>query len=365
GFALVNHFNQSLTLKRITMMKTVKKKMNRWKLAVIVPAAVILFVIIACQEQVMDDINTVVQNSSASLNIPPDIQAKYEALQKANPDSKFLVMELNEAGKKKLEEMETRYGLPKSISVFTIGEENYEKTGNPSATGKADQIVIRHTGVEDNRQSFAIIEYNDQVEAIAQQTSDDDVYTIVEENAQPSGGIEEFYNCISGTMKFPEEARIEGVSGRVFVEFVVETDGRLTDLKILKGLGHGCDEEALRVLAMSPPWKPATQRGKAVKQKLVLPILFNSQAETTGAAPVNKKMKVNVESIEFINGSVHVAGVVTDEDGNGLGDTNIVIKDTSRGAVTDQQGKFNIVLTDKNQQLVFSHIGYDTSIQSF
>ena len=66
-----------------------------------------------------------------------------------------------------------------------------------------------------------------------------------------------------------------GIGGRVFVEFIVEKDGSITNVRTLKGIGAGCDEEAVRVVGMAPKWNPGKQRGKAVRQKMVLPIIFS------------------------------------------------------------------------------------------
>jgi protein TonB len=65
-----------------------------------------------------------------------------------------------------------------------------------------------------------------------------------------------------------------GVEGKVFVQFVVDKDGTLTDIKAVKGIGAGCDEEAVRVLKAAPKWKPGKQRGRPVKVRMILPITF-------------------------------------------------------------------------------------------
>jgi protein TonB len=65
-----------------------------------------------------------------------------------------------------------------------------------------------------------------------------------------------------------------GIEGKVYVQFVVDKDGTLTDIKALKGIGAGCDEEAVRVIGGSPKWKPGKQRGRPVKVRMVLPIIF-------------------------------------------------------------------------------------------
>lgn len=102
----------------------------------------------------------------------------------------------------------------------------------------------------------------------------EEVFMVVEETAAPIDGMEAFYKLASENLKYPSQARRMNVEGKVFVEFVVAKDGTLTNIKIVKGIGAGCDEEAIRIVQLSPKWKAAKQRGKPVKQRIVLPIFF-------------------------------------------------------------------------------------------
>lgn len=102
----------------------------------------------------------------------------------------------------------------------------------------------------------------------------DEIFTIVEEPAGFPGGLSAFYGYLKKEMKYPRQAQRMGIEGRVFVQFVVERDGTLTDIQVVKGIGAGCDEEAVRVLKKSPKWKPGKQRGRAVRQKMIQNILF-------------------------------------------------------------------------------------------
>jgi protein TonB len=123
---------------------------------------------------------------------------------------------------------------------------------------------------------FAILEYTDQVQALSDRTvQDGEIFLVVEETAYPAEGMEKFFQFVTESMKYPREAEEAGITGRVFIEFVVEKDGTLTNFKSLKGIGHGCDEEAIRVVALSPPWKPALQKGQPVRQRMVLPVAFD------------------------------------------------------------------------------------------
>lgn len=102
----------------------------------------------------------------------------------------------------------------------------------------------------------------------------DEIFTVVEESATPKGGMQAFYKFVGEKIKYPAQARRMGIEGRVFVEFVINKDGSLSDVRSIKGIGAGCDEEAVRIVQSAPSWNPGKQRGKAVKQRYTLPIIF-------------------------------------------------------------------------------------------
>ena len=102
----------------------------------------------------------------------------------------------------------------------------------------------------------------------------EEVFLIVEEPATPPGGMAAFYKYIAENMKYPAQARRMGIEGKVYVQFVVDKDGSLTEVQAVKGIGAGCDEEAVRVIKGAPKWSPPKQRGKPVKQRIVVPIVF-------------------------------------------------------------------------------------------
>lgn len=102
----------------------------------------------------------------------------------------------------------------------------------------------------------------------------DQVFTIVEDQPEFPGGLQAFYKFVGDNMKYPSQARRMGIEGRVYVQFVVDKDGNVTEVEAVKGIGAGCDEEAARVLKMSPKFKPGKQRGRPVKVRMVLPIIF-------------------------------------------------------------------------------------------
>ncbi len=88
------------------------------------------------------------------------------------------------------------------------------------------------------------------------------------------GGVEGYYAYIQQNLHYPEEAKEKGLEGRVYVALVVNTDGSVSDVEVLKGVDPLLDNEAKRVVADSPRWQPASHNGKIIRFKLVLPIVF-------------------------------------------------------------------------------------------
>ena len=101
-----------------------------------------------------------------------------------------------------------------------------------------------------------------------------ETYIIIEESASFPRGIKAFYKYLSKNLKYPETAQKLRIQGRVFVQFIVEKDGTISDAKVVKGIGGGCDEEALRVIKEMPKWIPGKHNGEAVRQKMIQNIFF-------------------------------------------------------------------------------------------
>ena len=88
------------------------------------------------------------------------------------------------------------------------------------------------------------------------------------------GGMEAWNEYLRKNLKYPTQARRMGIEGTVYVVFVVNTDGTVQDVELLRGIGGGCDEEALRVVKGAPKWTPGKQRGRPVRVRMRLPIRF-------------------------------------------------------------------------------------------
>ena len=88
------------------------------------------------------------------------------------------------------------------------------------------------------------------------------------------GGERKLFEFLGNNLVYPKEAKDAGIEGRVFVEFYIEKDGTVCDAKVLRGIGYGCDEEALRVIGLMPKWFPGKSRGHAIRVRYTLPINF-------------------------------------------------------------------------------------------
>lgn len=100
------------------------------------------------------------------------------------------------------------------------------------------------------------------------------IFTVVEEMPGFPGGEEKLFEYLRKNIKYPPVARENGMQGRVFVTFVVDKDGKVKDVKVLRGVGGGCDEEALRVIRSMPDWKAGRQNGRPVSVQYNLPVNF-------------------------------------------------------------------------------------------
>lgn len=103
---------------------------------------------------------------------------------------------------------------------------------------------------------------------------EEEIFVFVEDQPGYPGGDAARIKYLQENIKYPEIAKESGVQGTVYVTFVVEKDGKITSVKILRGIGGGCDEEAVRVIKRMPRWKPGKQRGRSVRVQFNMPVRF-------------------------------------------------------------------------------------------
>jgi protein TonB len=102
----------------------------------------------------------------------------------------------------------------------------------------------------------------------------DEIYQIVEEMPKFPGGEAELFHYISKNIHYPQKAREKGIQGRVFIGFIVEKDGSISNVRNLRGVDSELDAEAIRVVESMPRWKPGMHRGEPVRVSYQIPILF-------------------------------------------------------------------------------------------
>ena len=148
--------------------------------------------------------------------------------------------------------------------------------------------------------SDLFIEPNEDMSVALTETSEassiDQVFMVVEEPPTYPGGNEAWYKHLKTTLKYPEQAKRQGIEGAVFLSFVVDKSGELRDMQVVRGIGAGCDEEALRVLLESEKWNPGKQRGIEVNARLQIRIVFS--LDGTPQMPTSpQKIKVDTNPI--------------------------------------------------------------------
>ncbi len=110
-----------------------------------------------------------------------------------------------------------------------------------------------------------------------EEEEDVQIFTVVENDPEFPGGMEALYKYLRENIKYPSLARDNNITGKVYVTFVVERDGSIANPRVLKDIGGGCGQEAIRVVKTMPKWTPGKQRGKAVRVQFNLPVSFNLQ----------------------------------------------------------------------------------------
>ena len=134
-----------------------------------------------------------------------------------------------------------------------------------------------------------------------------DVYVVVEEMPEFPGGVVKMNEYLSNSIVYPEYAVENNIEGRVIVEFVVNTDGTITDTQIKQSVHELLDNEALRIVKAMPRWKPAKQKGKLVRVKYTLPINFNLEIK-----PVFASDEVRVEFFVMSHVDVNIDVEITE-----------------------------------------------------
>jgi TonB family protein len=136
------------------------------------------------------------------------------------------------------------------------------------------RIVFHAADDENTEQEFKEIADFIPIIAEKEEIEEMEIFTVVESMPEFPGGDATRMKFLQENIRYPQLARENGIQGTVFVTFVVEVDGSLTDVRVLRGIGGGCNEEALRLVETMPNWIPGNQRGNPVRVQFNMPVRF-------------------------------------------------------------------------------------------
>ena len=155
--------------------------------------------------------------------------------------------------------------------ILQIVEDEVEiKDEKIETTEEVNQVIVGTVGTGAPTAAVGPVAAGPVVEAV----DDDRIFDVVEQNAQFPGGDEACYKWLSEHIKYPSICQEQGIQGRVFVSFVVNKDGSIVDVKVMRSPDENLSKEAERVVKLMPKWKPARQGNKTVRSRFNLPVMF-------------------------------------------------------------------------------------------
>ena len=300
-----NNFSLILTKKRIKMItRNEKAKGLWWRLLATLPVLALLM--IANTKVAAQDASTKFSNQAESQPITVEM-GKFEIYDDdGNPFQLMDTVVYNEDGSY-VQCVATDGVDPKtgeSCKKFKITTHNADGTPNGSIMNlrwELDGDMVQYTA-----EPFSITEESLEtllggLSTLADAPVNDSIYQIVEKMPQFTGGESAMMKYVSENIKYPEKAKEDGIQGRVFISFVVEKDGSVSNVEVKRGIGGGCDEEAARVIAGMPKWQPGMQKGKPVRVNYMMPVFFKL-TEDQPAKPVEKSDMSKVDMKPDKNG---------------------------------------------------------------
>ena len=196
----------------------------------------------------------------------------------------WLAFEHKSYDKRQIDESLLNREIVLDEEMVEITKQEEQKPQPVEAPQQTTQLEIVDDDVETEDLNInAEVEQNEVIEeyvapeVVEEEVSETEIFQIVEEMPSFPGGEGKLMEFVAKNIKYPQIARETGIQGRVFVGFVVEPDGSISNVKLLRGIGGGCDEEAMRVIKSLPKWKPGKQRGKPVRVSYQIPVFFKLQ----------------------------------------------------------------------------------------
>lgn len=251
NMSLASSFHHGTLLKRLKAMQAKKQIISKWKLGVLGTLVATTFLVFSCSEQLEQDVQEISANASLIVNYPLEVQKRVELLTHET-GAEYSVMEFHgEMDKVKLKKLISDYKFAEILDI------------------------------KDGNKQFLILSQDDAAYAVVKEMSksEDGVYDLVDNHAELKNAAQDFYQFIGSNMEYPKQARRLGVEGKVYVQFIINPDGSISDTKAVKGIGAGCDAEAVRTVASGTWPVPGVVDGKPVKTRLMIPIMFKLDPE--------------------------------------------------------------------------------------
>jgi len=283
GLSLASSFDDAPIVKRLKFMKMMKRKMNPWKIGSVMAIVVISGAMLACEDELDTEIGRIAEESNQQIFYSDQVAVALKDLNQRYPNTEFTVIETMIENKESLDKISS-YD-PNLIKYMSINEDGDYKTLSVILV-KGGDLHERAITVRD-REGLDL-EYIELDESYSEE-HEKDFHTIVEEIPEFPGGKDALYSYIASNIKYPAQARKMGIEGRVYVRFIVEKDGSVTNVTPVKGIGAGCDAEAVRVMKEAPNFSPGRQKGKNVRVQMSVPIVFKLDKEESSEFKLDAK----------------------------------------------------------------------------
>lgn len=268
-----NNFSLILTKKRIKMItKNEKAKGLWWRLLATLPVLAVLLVAntkVTAQEKTTESQRITVEMGQFEIYDDDGFPMLLKDTIIYNEDGSYVKCETSDS-----DVLDPNTGEPLKKMTITTHKADGTPADNMSLHWEIQGDTTLYTA-----EPFSITEESlgillGGLSALEDAPSNDSIYQIVDEMPQFPGGEAAMMKFVANNVKYPQEAKDKEIDGRVFVSFVVEKDGSVSNVKVLRGIGGGCDEEAVRVISAMPKWKPGIKDGKPVRVSYMMPINF-------------------------------------------------------------------------------------------
>lgn len=282
-YGLAHYFSAHPTLSRISRLQQLNRKVSFWKYLLLLPGLVGLIALQACQEEGGAGIPQFISEESTftadgftlyisishnqSVFEEPDLKGGISIQRKNGKSvvSKRVNQWVFEVASE--DNIQSAFLVLKNLNILPL---DYTKKHHRTALEKQFKKLIG---------DLSILEGQLGDESLTNQAQTERIFNEVDEPPHPKDGIENLYKFLGSNLKYPEQARQMGVEGKVYLSFMVDQKGYLTNIKALEGIGAGCDRAAIEALQKAPAWNPGYKDGKAVKVAMQLPIVFKLQED--------------------------------------------------------------------------------------